>query len=253
MKLLGIIRILFRNMFFTNKNSILIFFLIKNLSLLTLSDFTSTKYCQIRSRKFTFEYLMNVKNSSQSLLDLKPSVFTYPLNKIDDMNRMFWWIIPVVKPNISSSMETNDLFYIRNYENGEYICATKKFQKILIARFKQSYTDKRLLQTIDRNHLKENNKLCQWKFDKIINRQKNFEVTIGSYKLRNSKEILPEYIITNSAFDQKLYVGSDKSKFDSHQRKVYLIKNSLKTEWTNNQFKWIVDCALPKIKHQALE
>jgi hypothetical protein len=221
-------------MILIKSHHLLVLFAFTNVVTLVFGELETPKYCQIRSTKYSFEYLMN---SNQSL-------FIHSLDRIQDMNRIFWWIIPVFKQQNSTSINSNNLYYIQNYANNEYICATNKFQKLILTRFKHLDTTKRLLHTIGGKQFKPNSKKCQWKFEKITNMMStNFELVIGSkHKFKNAKITSPQFTITNAAFNQKLHAES--SMINSFQRRVNLIFNSNELS-ENNGLSWIIDCEFP--------
>ena len=207
------------------------------------------KQCQIRSKKFPYEYLMN---TNQSLTDLKQNLFIFPLARINNMNRMFWTIIPVPKiTNVTLNREVDDFYYIRNHENGEYICGMDEIQTIRLPdRLKQKFqSSKRLVQTINKINLsKEEIEKCQWKFKKADPVRKYKIIDGRDNKIKDIIIDLHEYLIINVAFDQKLYVGNEpfgdeSSKLnDSFKRKVYLVTSTNKSTIVSNQFKWMFEC-----------
>jgi hypothetical protein len=156
--------------------------LLINSTISSTHNFNTINNCQIRSKKLKFDFLINTKSTNESLTH-SSNVFTLPLAKIENMNVMLWSIKPIFKQqNTTSSfnIDSNNVYYIINYDNNEYICATNRFQKMLITRIKLLDTNKRLLHTFENKHLKENGKKCLWRFEKSSILQRNYYILVQS-------------------------------------------------------------------------
>lgn len=233
--------------------------LLNNLEGLYNENNNNNNKCLIHSKKYTYEFFVIDSNGE--------NIYSRPFEMAGNFSNVIWWLIPVVDENSkTSSNKDNDnnenpsfikTYYIKNYQTGDYVCGSNRFQIMFMTRFKAFRTNNRMLDVVsvnNENDFVRGNKMCQWKFEKTT-KISNFLINlVKSWKNKmihgDNGRAKNEFLISNVKTNEKLFTALDTLKYGQPRRHVYLMPSKkIDSLWSNDQFKWIVDCGLPDLTY----
>jgi hypothetical protein len=189
-----------------------------NLIQLVSSEIQPNTECLIHNFEYKYEYLY----SSSKNENKESNVFTYPLSKIDDFQKITWKFIPLkIKFLKNQSSHEKSLYFINSgkYSN-EYLCGSNKFRSMSVTRglVKRLKLNKKQLMA---------NLNCYWDIEKVI--------------LKNTTKFDHAYLIKNIYSGKPLYAASFFFNIGYYERSVYLWFNEI--NFFLNKYKWLIDCA----------
>lgn len=196
------------------KNYLFFILFIKNLNEILL-DSVPIMQCLIHNFEYKYEYLYGSDDESS-----ESNVFTYPLRKIDDFQKIVWEFIPIKIKNGNRSY-IGSLYFIKSVKYpDEYFCATNNFKTMSLTR--------RLVKRIKLNQTQlVSNFKCYWNIEEL--------------DLKNHTRVNHAYIIKNIYFQKPLYAASFFFNIGYHERSVYLWFNKINIYL--NKYKWLIDCS----------
>jgi hypothetical protein len=163
--------------------------------------------CLIHNKQYSHEYLYTSDDKNIDQL-YKRNVYTYPLDKINDFEKIRWNIIKIGN--------SNERFLIKSNLYNEFLCASDKYNDL----FDMRLVIKRLKMDI---RLFLNSSRCEWKIKEIKNKLSNQSV----------------YTIWNLEYNRPLYAASFLFNREINKRNIFLWYKS-KTD--SEKFKWFIDC-----------
>ena len=190
---------------------ILLNLILFNLKWIQTKEIETNKQCLIHNQEYSHEYLYNTDEFSAA--HIKRNVFTYPLNKIKDYEKISWTFLP----SIFEIGEKNTTYYMiqsLKYDH-EYLCGTNEHE--LMSPYRRLIKRLKLTDVKKRAHL-----ICHWK---IENEKSN--------NLTNN--------IVNMLFDEPLYAAAGFFSVERNKRSVYLWRG--KRNLHSKKFKWMIDCS----------
>ena len=217
-----------------------------------------SKKCLIHSKKYNYEFFVIDSNGE--------NIYSRPFEMVGNFSNVIWWLVPAIRnENIETQTPSNNnndqkssavkTFYLKNYQTGDYVCASNRFEIMFITRFKAFRSNNRLLSVVDGNKNKElvhGNTMCQWKFERTTKISNFFLKLFKSWNINkmnadnHDATTKNEYIISNVKTNENLFTALDTLKYGQSRRHVYLMPSQkIDSLWSNDQFKWIVDCGLP--------
>lgn len=203
--------------------SILILFHINSIK---TSEIETFKQCLIHNLEYSREYLytsddININWASYNKL-IKRNVFTYPLRKVNDYEKIAWTFIPVSLPfeanKSPQNYKTNYLIKSGKYQN-EYLCAANEHE--IFSQSRRVIKRMRLNPSILRFQFN-----CHWIIDKVSKIKSN-------YTSNTIKNLLFE--------DEYIYASGSLFNLEWYKRNVYSWCE--KTNLNSKKFKWIIDCS----------
>lgn len=184
----------------------------------------TNKECLIHSFEYKREYLFTsddpVWPQNQKNYNIKRNLFTYPLRKVNDYDKITWYFVPVVSSNQRTDRKnkTNYLIKSSKFEN-EYICATNEHE--IFSQSRRIIIRLKLMSSMLKTHSN-----CHWR--------------IESQKIPKLNRSISTF--TNVLFnDESFYAASSFFSIGWFKRSVYLW--SERTDLKSKQFKWLIDCS----------
>jgi hypothetical protein len=212
-----------------SKKLIEIIFFIQALFILKLKSYELDNLnCQIKNAKFRNEYLTVQLNYSQETVPLRRNVFLKPY---DSSDRNTWTFIRANTSdlNMTSEMNENEVYFIKNKETSEFLCALNRYELMLNSkhRFNLMTSSRIIYTTLKANKLMLENELrdCKWKMIKL-------EMILAEF----DKILMRKYNILNIAHTEALYATS---KNNQNGKNIFLWHSIRKRD----DFKWIVKCS----------
>ena len=194
------------------KNLIVIFLILFQNNLIESNETSKFENCRLKNLEYNNEYLYASSNGN---------VFTYPLNKVKDQQKLNWTFLSIAKINKKiGNLLNNQYFFIKSHSNkGEYLCGSKTQDR--------THLSKQLIKLVKLNP--ENLNLnCFWIFENI-NPSKD--------KMSNKT-----YMIKNAILNEPIFPALFFFKSGWNKRNVYLWVP--KKGMNLPKFKWDIECTL---------
>lgn len=185
------------------------------------NEIETFKECLIHNLQYSREYLYTSDDPNwpnQKNMYVKRNMFTYPLSKVNDYEKITWILIPAKSP--FQINRTNYLIKSGKYEN-EYVCAINEHE--IFSKNRRIIMRMKLISHMIKTHLN-----CHWTIE-----------TKYSPKLNRTTHTFKNVLFD----DEHVYAASPFFSVGWYKRSVYLWSERTDLKLSSNKFKWMIDCS----------